>query len=50
MLGLRPGELTGLQWTEVDLKAGTLSVAGSLKRERGELKLGETKDVYKRQG
>jgi integrase len=43
MLGLRPGELAGLQWTAVDLKSGRLMVDGSLKRERGQLRLGETK-------
>jgi integrase len=48
MLGLRPGELTGLRWDDVDLKAGTLTVAGSLKRERGELRLGETKTKQSR--
>lgn len=48
MLGLRPGELTGLRWDGVDLKVGTLAVAGSLKRERGQLKLGETKTARSR--
>jgi integrase len=43
MLGLRPGELTGLCWDDVDLEDGTLTVAGSLKSERGQLRLGETK-------
>lgn len=43
MLGLRPGELTGLRWTDVDLTAGTLQVNASLKREKGELKLGDPK-------
>jgi integrase len=43
MLGLRPGELTGLRWSDVDLEAGTLSVSGSLKSERGELRLGDAK-------
>ena len=43
MLGLRPGELTGLRWTDVDLDSGRLTVEGSLKRERGQLRLGSTK-------
>ncbi|MGI8751731.1 MAG: tyrosine-type recombinase/integrase [Acidimicrobiales bacterium] len=43
MLGLRPGELTGLRWVDVDLEAGQLSVQGSMKRERSGLRLGETK-------
>jgi integrase len=34
MLGLRPGELAGLLWSNVDLDAETLTVSGSLKRER----------------
>jgi integrase len=43
MLGLRPGELTGLRWEDVDLDAGQLSVSASLKRERGQLRLGDVK-------
>ena len=31
-LGLREGELLGLRWQDVDLAAGTLTVAGALKR------------------
>jgi integrase len=48
MLGLRPGELTGLCWDDVDLEDGTLTVAGSLKNERGKLRLGETKTKQSR--
>jgi integrase len=48
MLGLRPGELTGLCWDDVDLEDGTLTVAGSLKSERGQLRLGETKTKQSR--
>ena len=48
MLGLRPGELTGLRWADVDLDEGTLTVAGSLKSERGQLRLGETKTKQSR--
>jgi integrase len=43
MLGLRPGELTGLRWVDVDLGAGVLAVRGSMKIERSTLRLGETK-------
>jgi integrase len=35
MLGLRPGELAGLQWENVDLDAGVLRVRQSLKRVTG---------------
>ena len=44
LLGLRPGELTGLTWSDVDLEVGTLMVSGSMKIERGRLHLGETKN------
>jgi integrase len=47
MCGLRPGELTGLPWTAVDLDAAVLRVTQSLKREQSEtgqvLFIGETK-------
>jgi integrase len=43
MLGLRPGELLGLRWDNVDLDAGTLTVTGSLKREGSTLRLGDVK-------
>jgi len=43
MLGLRPGELLGLQWANVDLDAATLDVVGSLKREGATLRLGDVK-------
>jgi hypothetical protein len=32
IVGLRPGEATGLLWSDLDLDAGTLSVTGSMKR------------------
>lgn len=48
MLGLRPGELTGLRWEDVDLEVGRLTVAGSLKNEHGKLRLGETKTKQSR--
>jgi integrase len=43
MLGLRPGELTGLRWSDIDLDARRLSVEVSLKSERTGLRVGETK-------
>lgn len=33
--GLRPGELLGLRWVDVDLGAGVLTVSGALKRRAG---------------
>lgn len=48
MLGLRPGELTGLRWADVDLENGTLQVAASMKRERGQLRLGSPKTARSR--
>jgi integrase len=43
MLGLRPGELCGLAWEDVDLDAAVLHVRRSLKLEAGRLRLGERK-------
>lgn len=43
--GLRQGELLGLHWTHVDLRAGTLSVVQTLLENNGELKLGEPKSA-----
>ncbi len=43
MLALRPGELTGLLWSDVDLRTRRLTVSGSLKRELGELHRGPVK-------
>lgn len=36
MLGLRPGELCGLRWSDIDLDAGVLHVRQARKRHRGE--------------
>jgi integrase len=36
MLGLRPGELCGLRWSDVDLDSGVLHVRQACKRERDE--------------
>jgi len=43
MLGLRPGELLGLCWTDIDLEQGRLTVQRSLKRENNQLRLGKPK-------
>jgi integrase len=48
MLGLRPGELSGLRWNDIDLTAKTLTVRQARLRERGPdgrevLRLGEPK-------
>lgn len=42
-LGLRPGEVLGLTWAALDLRAGRLSVLHALRREPGRLVLGEPK-------
>jgi integrase len=43
MLGLRPGELLGLRWEDVDLDTGVLRVRQSLKRDSGGLAQGGLK-------
>jgi len=43
MLGLRPGELTGLLWEGIDLTSRRLTVDGSLKQEKGTLRRGPVK-------
>jgi len=42
-LGLRPGEVLGLKWIDVDFERETLSVCRSLRRENNKLRLGEPK-------
>jgi len=42
-LGLRPGEVLGLQWTDIDFKERTLTVRRSLKRENNQLRFGPPK-------
>jgi integrase len=41
--GLRQGELLGLRWQDLDLKAGVLNVRHGLQRQQGKLVLIETK-------
>lgn len=43
MMGLRPGELLGLRWEDVDLERRRLTVAVSLKREPAGARLGPPK-------
>lgn len=43
LLGLRPGEALGLQWSAVDLEAGTLVVRVALHRVAGRLQIDELK-------
>lgn len=43
MLGLRPGEMLGLRWADIDSRAGHLRVRQSLKRTGGLLILAELK-------
>jgi integrase len=42
-LGLRPGEVLGLKWDDIDFARGTLSVRRSIKREKNQLTLGNPK-------
>ena len=41
--GLRPGELLGLKWDNVDLDQGVLRVSRAVSRDRGTVQLGPTK-------
>jgi integrase len=43
VLGLRPGELTGLRWKHIDLDTGVITIWESLKHRKGELWQGDTK-------
>lgn len=45
LLGLRPGELLGLCWSDVDFELGRLTVRRSLKRENNQLRLGKPKTL-----
>jgi integrase len=48
VLGMRPGELTGLRWQNVDLDTDVISVRQSLKHRNGELWEGDTKTKQSR--
>jgi integrase len=43
VLGMRPGELTGLRWENTDLDTGVISIIESLKHRKGTLQQGTTK-------
>jgi len=43
ILGLRPGELTGLRWQDIDFDTGVISIWKSLKHRKGQLWEGDTK-------
>jgi integrase len=43
VLGLRPGELTGLRWDHIDFDTGIITIWESLKHHKGELWQGDTK-------
>jgi integrase len=49
MLGLRPGEATGLTWADIDIDAGVIHVRRSLKLEGGELVLSDRLKTSKSQ-
>jgi integrase len=43
VLGMRPGELTGLRWEHIDFETGVITVGESLKHRKGTLWQGDTK-------
>ena len=43
MTGLRKGEICGLKWSDVDFDAGKLRVQRSVTRQKGGIRIGETK-------
>lgn len=43
VLGLRPGELTGLRWDHINLETGVISIEESLKHHKGQLWQGDPK-------
>lgn len=45
---MRPGELAGLRWEDVDFDTGVISVRRSLKHSRGKLWQGDTKTQQSR--
>ncbi len=48
LMGLRPGELLGLPWSNVDFETCRLRVSQSLKREHNKLSVGEPKTLRSR--
>lgn len=48
MLGLRPGELLALHWSDINFDTGVLHVRHALKRERGLLRIDDTKTEQSR--
>jgi len=42
-LGLRPGEVLGLQWSDIDFVERTVTIQRSLKRENNQLRMGPPK-------
>jgi integrase len=46
--GMRLGELFGLQWSDVDLEAGVITVRHALQERKGKLTLGEPKTAKSR--
>lgn len=43
LYGMRPGEVLGLRWQDIDLQAGTFSIRQTLQRVHGSLRLGQVK-------
>jgi integrase len=43
VLGMRPGELTGLRWKHIDFDTGVITIWESLKHRKGKLWQGDTK-------
>ena len=43
VLGMRPGELTGLLWEHIDFDSGIITIWESLKHRKGKLSQGDTK-------
>jgi integrase len=48
VLGMRPGELTGLRWENIDFETGIITIWESLKHRKGQLWQGDTKTLRSR--